>query len=204
MTDGRARAEATPGSSALIPHARGAARYLLTGLGDGGRRWRHTQAVADRAMEAARILAPPDAERLQAAAWLHDIGYAPALSRYRFHPIDGAHHVQRVLGDPVVAGLVAHHSGARFVAAACGLAHLMVPFAHRGYWAGPLADALTWADQTIGPDGRPMDVEERIREALRRHSSDGAAARSQAQRALAVTAAVRATEARLARSGPAG
>ena len=42
------------------------------------RRWAHVQGVAARARGLAPILGV-DADLLEAAAWLHDIGYAPAL-----------------------------------------------------------------------------------------------------------------------------
>ncbi len=40
------------------------------------RRWAHVQGVAARARSLAPVLGA-DADLLQAAAWLHDIGYAP-------------------------------------------------------------------------------------------------------------------------------
>jgi hypothetical protein len=53
------------------------------------RRWAHSQGVA----AAARALAPVlgrHADIVIAAAWLHDIGYAPAVHGCGFHPLDGA------------------------------------------------------------------------------------------------------------------
>ena len=63
------------------------ARRLLSGQSD---RWDHTREVAARAQAVA--LAVPDHERqlLVDAAWLHDIGYSPEVSRTGFHPLDGA------------------------------------------------------------------------------------------------------------------
>jgi HD superfamily phosphodiesterase len=52
------------------------------------RRWRHVRAVAERARRVATTLSLPD--DLVAAAWLHDIGYAPGLVQTGFHPLDGA------------------------------------------------------------------------------------------------------------------
>ena len=48
------------------------------------RRWRHVRSVARRARWAAKQLSLSDA--LVAAAWLHDIGYAPDLVETGFHP----------------------------------------------------------------------------------------------------------------------
>ena len=179
--------------------ARLLAGELLVQLDDDGRRWHHTQAVAARAKQAAHLFSPDTADLLSAAAWLHDIGYARQVNRHDFHPVDGAEHVAEHLAAPAVAGLIAHHSGARFVAEVRGLRHLMVPFADTAYWTGPLADALTWADQTTGPDGQQVTVEERLDEVLTRHGPDSPNARSNSRRAPALIAAVRLTEARLQR-----
>jgi len=56
-------------------------------------RWRHVQSVARRAGWAADRLSLP--EDLVAAAWLHDIGYAPGLAVTGFHPLDGARFLRR-------------------------------------------------------------------------------------------------------------
>ena len=57
------------------------------------RRWRHVRSVARRARWAAKQLSLSDA--LVAAAWLHDIGYAPDLVETGFHPLDGARYLRR-------------------------------------------------------------------------------------------------------------
>jgi hypothetical protein len=186
-----------PQSSLVEQAARLLAGELLTQLDDDGQRWRHTQAVAARAAEAAHLFDDTTSDLLVAAAWLHDIGYAPKLHRHRFHPVDGAEHVEEQLSAPGLAGLIAHHSGARFVAEVRGVLPLMTPFAEPYFWRGPLADALTWADQTTGPNGQRMSVEERLHEMLTRHGPDSPNARSNNRRAPAIIAAVRATEARL-------
>ncbi|MEU2875944.1 HD domain-containing protein [Streptomyces sp. NPDC007070] len=82
------------------------AESLLPRLGN---RWPHTQAVAARAQEAVAAVAEADRDLLVAAAWLHDIGYAPELRDTGFHPLDGARYLE-ALGAS--ARLVAHHSGA--------------------------------------------------------------------------------------------
>jgi hypothetical protein len=64
---------------------------------------------------------------------------------------------------------MAHHFGARFVAAVRGLSALMQQFSAQDYAIGPVADALTYADQTTGPDGRRMAVEDRFTDMLNRH-----------------------------------
>ncbi len=53
---------------------------------------------------------------LIAAAYLHDIGYAPSLKKTGFHPLDGANYVLQALGNRLLASLVAYHSEAQFEA----------------------------------------------------------------------------------------
>lgn len=199
ITPGAGDGATHPHHSELVDEARSTARQMLEGLDDGGHRWHHTQAVAARAAQAAVTFDPNQADCLTAAAWLHDIGYAPTVAHHHFHPVDGATYIQDHLASDTVAGLVAHHSGARFIAAVLGLNRLMLPFARTEYWNGPLADALTWADQPTGPDGQTVTVEERLREMLMRHGPDSPNARCNTERAPVLIAAAHATEARLDR-----
>jgi hypothetical protein len=53
------------------------------------RRWAHVQGVAARARGLAPVLGV-DADLIEAAAWLHDIGYAPGLAATGLHQLDGA------------------------------------------------------------------------------------------------------------------
>src|ERR1700722_19588765 len=81
------------------------------------RRWAHTQSVAAQARSLAPILGR-DTGTVTAAAWLHDIGYAPDLHDTGFHPLDGARYLRRTgLVSDVVCRLVAHHSCAAIEAA---------------------------------------------------------------------------------------
>jgi hypothetical protein len=105
---------------------------------------------------------------LVAAAYVHDIGYAPSLNRLGFHPVDGARFLRRH-GHERLACLVAHHSGARFEAEERGLLDELVAFPIED---GPVLDALTFADMTTGPAGEPMTLEERIGEIQRRYPPD--------------------------------
>ena len=175
----------------LIAAARDLAHELLGRL-DG--RWRHTQGVARRAAAAAAAVPAADRPVLVAAAWLHDIGYAEQLRRSGFHPLDGAWHLQEDHWPEPFAGLVAHHSAAGLVAAIHGLADPMGCFPAARYAWGPVADALTFADQTTGPDGEVMDLEDRLADMLRRHGPNSPNARAHAQRAPAIRAAVHRTE----------
>ena len=74
------------------------------------RRWAHVQGVAAKARFLTPILGD-DADLLEAAAWLHDIGYAPELYETGFHPLDGARYLRDVhTADSALYRLIAHHS----------------------------------------------------------------------------------------------
>jgi HD superfamily phosphodiesterase len=100
----------------IVLWARDVAERYLEPL---GRRWTHVQCVAARAAEVGWLVGP-DSPTLIAAAYLHDIGYAPALVQSGFHPLDGARFVQGH-GHDRIARLVAHHTGARVEAVLRGL-----------------------------------------------------------------------------------
>jgi HD domain len=51
------------------------------------RRWSHVQGVAAWARSLAPVLGA-DADLLEAAAWLHDIGYAPGLAATGLHALE--------------------------------------------------------------------------------------------------------------------
>ena len=148
----------------LAPWASSHAEDLLAPL---GARWAHVQAVAGRAGRvAAAVLPPGERDLLVAAAWLHDIGYAPALAATGLHPLDGALHLQALGVDRRLCCLVARHSGARFEADERGLGAELDAFDQE---RGPVADALIYADMTTGPAGEPLGFEARIAEILGRY-----------------------------------
>src|SRR5260370_21893416 len=73
-------------------------------------RWAHTRRVAAQARTLSPIIGA-DADLLEAAAWLHDIGYSPRLVRTGFHPLDGARFLRDSEGaDDLLCCLVAHHT----------------------------------------------------------------------------------------------
>jgi HD domain len=57
------------------------------------RRWAHVQGVATRARSLVPVL-DLDADLLEAAAWLHGIGYAPGLAVTGLHALDGARYLR--------------------------------------------------------------------------------------------------------------
>lgn len=74
------------------------------------RRWSHSLGVAGRARELKPILGP-DADLMEAAAVLHDVGYSPSIATTGFHPLDGARFLRNQENvDERVVRLVAHHS----------------------------------------------------------------------------------------------
>ena len=74
------------------------------------RRWARVQDVAARARGLAAVLGV-DADLLEAAAWLHDIGYAPSLPSTGLHQLDGARYLRDTQhADAMLCRLVAHHS----------------------------------------------------------------------------------------------
>jgi len=156
--------------------------------------------VAGQAERLLGAVPAPGAETLVAAAWLHDIGYAEAIRDSGFHPLDGGLHLRRLGWPDRIAGLVAHHSGALCVAEARGLADRLSGFPCE---ESAVADALTYADQTVGPNGRVMDFEHRLQDMLRRHGPDSPNAAAHPRRAPLLRAAVQRVEQRLSRTGPA-
>jgi len=180
------------GPAAHVRRARDLAQRQLVDLPE---RWRHTIGVARRAETVARTVGSgSEGEVLLAAAWLHDIGYAAALCDTGFHPIDGARHLQAAGWPARIAGLVAHHSAAWCVAEVRGLADEIACFPRED---SPVSEALIYADQTIGPNGRIMDVEQRLTDMLHRHGPDSPTAAAHARRAPLLRAAVHRVERRL-------
>ena len=132
-------------------------------------RWRHVQGVARRAEDFADGLAAPDGQTLVAAAWLHDIGYAPRLALTGFHPLDGARFLVGEEFDPAVVRLVAYHSGAEVEADERYLLSQLTEFPEP---SAELLRRLTAADMTTSPDGDPVDPRFRIREILARYEPE--------------------------------
>jgi HD superfamily phosphodiesterase len=161
-------------------------------------RWRHTEAVVDRAREYAGGLPSEDRVVLPVAAWLHDLGYAPALSRTGFHPLDGARFLEVSGIDRRVVCLVAHHSGAVFEATERGLAAELAEYERE---VGSVMDALTCADMTVGPEGQRITFEQRIAEILDRYPQDDPVHRAIKRARVELESAVRRAEARVALAG---
>ncbi|TDC79136.1 HD domain-containing protein [Actinomadura sp. 7K507] len=133
------------------------------------RRWAHTQGVARQARTLAPILGD-QADLLEAAAWLHDIGYAPDLVDSGFHPLDGARYLRDThRADDHLCRLVAHHSCALVEAYERGLDEDMTR--EFGGKAPVLSEALIYCDMTTGPEGNLLQVEERLSEIRARYGN---------------------------------
>jgi len=118
-----------------------------------------------------------DAELLEAAAWLHDIGYAPSLAGTGLHQLDGARYLRDAQhADAMLCRLVAHHSCAIIEAGERGLADVL----SSEFDPAPdvLASVLTCCDMTTSPDGQPVRVERRLAEIHDRYGSGHLVSRS--------------------------
>jgi hypothetical protein len=146
-----------------VQQARNLARHHLAD--DLPQRWRHVQGVARRASQIAPYVADSD-DILVCAAWLHDIGYAPAMAATGFHPLDGARFLVAAGISRRLAGLVAYHSCAALEAELRDLAAELAEFDNEH---GVVRDALWYCDITTSPDGEPVAAAERIAEIKQRY-----------------------------------
>lgn len=159
--------------------------------------WAHTQGVAVKATAIAPALTD-DPDVLIAAAWLHDIGYAPALANAGtgFHPLDGARYLRDTVHvSPMLCRLIANHSRALDGATELGLVgDLTCEFP---YPPADLADALAYCDMTTSPDGHSVSVAQRLSEICARYGPDHTVTRGITKSACQITMAVRHISARL-------
>lgn len=123
-----------------------------------GARWRHTLGVAERARAVGSKLERGEADLLVAAAYLHDVGYAPELRETGFHPLDGARFV-RACGHERLAGLVAYHCSAEAEAGERGLLGELSQFVDE---RSSLSRALTYCDLRTDAEGRLVEPTERL------------------------------------------
>lgn len=165
-------------------------RELLEPLGI---RWLHVRGVGRRAEALGCFLPEREREVLVAAAYLHDIGYAPELHRTGLHQLDGAYYV-RSFAEERVARLVANHSEARFEVRLSGWGHALAEFPPE---ESAVADALTYCDMTTSPVGELVDPGDRIAEVGTRYEPGGVIMRGLELAAPHLLTAVERTRARL-------
>jgi HD domain len=148
---------ATQGAAAL-------ATLLLQGVGS---RLDHSACVALQIRRAAGILEPEWRSALEAAAWLHDIGYKPELALTAFHPLDGARWLRDHSWPTETCRLVAWHTESVEEARLYGLdRELAAEFDRPPRLASA---ALAWADLTSSPAGERWEVEHRLADILQRY-----------------------------------
>jgi hypothetical protein len=140
------------------------AACLLQGLDS---RLDHSAGVARHIDRPASMVEPEWRSALNDAAWLHDIGYSPELTRTGFHPLDGARWLRDHHWPDATCRLVAWHTEpleeARLYGLDEDLAAEFVP-------PPPLASAaLAWADLTTSPTGERWDAERRFADILDRY-----------------------------------
>ena len=140
------------------------------------RRWVHSEGVAARARSLAPVLGA-DADLLEAAAWLHDIGYAPGLALTGLHQLDGARYLRDAQhADALLCRLVAHHSCAMIEAEERGLADVLsFEFELAPHF---LSSVLTYCDITTSPDGEHVSARMRLAEIEQRYGPGHLVSRS--------------------------
>jgi HD domain len=140
------------------------------------RRWAHVQGVAAQARSLAPVLGA-DADLLEAAAWLHDIGYAPGLAVTGLHALDGGRYLRDAQhADAMLCRLVAHHSYAIVEAGERGLADVLTLEFEPAPYA--LSSVLTYCDVTTSPDGELVTAEWRLAEIHHRYGPGHLVSRS--------------------------
>jgi hypothetical protein len=140
-----------------------------------------------------------DADLLHAAAWLHDIGYAPGLAVTGLHALDGARYLRDAQhADATLCRLVAHHSCAIVEAGERGLADVL----SREFEPAPyaLSGVLTCCDMTTSPDGELVPVEQRLAEIHHRYGPGHLVSRSIQRAAPMILGAVEQVHHRAARA----
>jgi predicted hydrolase (HD superfamily) len=177
----------------LVAKARDLASHIMR---EDPYRLRHLAAVAARADALSATVSVGTVDALVASAWLHDIGYAPALRQTGFHPLDGATYLRTEGWPDRVCTLVAHHSGSRFVARIRGLDG---PLREFEFAEDAPSDVLTAADNTAGQDGSLVTLTARLREKLKRHRPDWPGALANPERDDYIRAAARRVVQRLAK-----
>jgi hypothetical protein len=151
-----------------MPMSEWAANYAESLLAPFEERWAHVQGVARLARRVSVILPPSEGDVLLAAAYVHDLGYAPSLVETGLHALDGARHL-RALNHERLAGLVAYHSSSWPEAELRGLTAELEEFEDE---ASDTSMALTYCDMTTNGVGTVVTFSERLDDVERRYGAD--------------------------------
>ena len=162
------------------------------------RRWAHVQGVAARARSLAPVLGA-DADLLEAAAWLHDIGYAPDLAR-RACTRSTAPGTCATPSTPTpccagwspITPTPSSKPSERGLADVLGLEFEPAPYL--------LSSVLTYCDMTTSPDGELVPVEQRLAEIHHRYGPGHLVSRSIQRATPMILRAVEQVQDRAARS----
>ncbi|WP_083894217.1 HD domain-containing protein [Nocardia tenerifensis] len=149
-------------------------------------RLKHVEGVARQSRRIAGLVDDPTL--LVAAAWLHDIGYAPHVVETGFHPLDGAEFLRTQGAPDRLCALVANHSCAHVEARR---REVSLPWPDE---RTALRDALWWADMTTAPTGKTVDARDRLAEVRERYGPDHVVTQSIAEAASEILEAVDRTE----------
>jgi putative nucleotidyltransferase with HDIG domain len=188
------------GTMGLTERAYGLAEALLSEPLP--RRWSHSLGVAERARSLRPILGQ-DADLMEAAAVLHDVGYSPSIAATGFHPLDGARFLRDQEGvDERVVRLVAHHSCALLEAEERGLREELE--SEFELERPSLVEALIFCDMTTTPDGDATSSRDRVAEIVGRYGPDTIVGRFIQRAAPEIHAAVGRVDQRLAAVREAG
>jgi hypothetical protein len=140
-----------------------------------------------------------DSGLIEAAAWLHDIGYAASLAVTGLHALDGARYLcDAHQADAMLCRLVAHHLYAIIEAGERGLADVLaLEFGPAPY---ELSSVLTCCDLTTSPDGEFVPVETRLAEIQHRYGPGHLVSRSIQRATPMILRAVEQVQSRAART----
>ena len=175
----------------MPPRAAALGEHLLAPL---GRRWRHVEGVARRAGSLSSLASAEERPAILTAAWLHDVGYAPAIVVTGLHSLDGARYLRSEGWPELVVCLVAHHTGAEVEAEERGLTRELAEFDRP---PEPLLDLVTTADLTTSPDGGEVDASQRLAEIVQRYPADDPVHRAVTRSGPSLLAAVERVSRRL-------
>lgn len=166
-----------PVLSGPIRHPESWVGWLREAFADRPQRFEHLATVWRTARSIRHLglpwYGPEQADRLELAALLHDVGRALDPHDTEPHGFVGARFLDSV-GLHDVAPLVAHHSAARFEAELRGMSHL-----DRWHVGEPrLLQLLTLIDRTTDGRGRRVGLSERRADIERRHGRHSRQARN--------------------------